>query len=134
MPFVLDASAAANWALRDETSHPVADAAFNQLRDERAHVPALWWFEIRNTLAMAERRGRILESGVAEFLRRLDDLPIAADYEPDSAAMFILIRRHRLTAYDAAYLELAQRLDVPLATLDTTLANAAQQAGIKLVG
>ncbi|HUZ13263.1 MAG TPA: type II toxin-antitoxin system VapC family toxin [Caulobacteraceae bacterium] len=128
MPFVLDASVAACWAFDDE-DHPIATSALDRLRGDEAHVPSLWWFEIRNVLVVSERRGRIAETAVARFLARLSQLPIWIDREPVDAELLGAARRHRLSAYDAAYLELASRLSAPLATLDASLAKAAAAAG-----
>ena len=132
MAFVLDASIAGCWAFDDE-DHPTAFAALERLRTDDAMAPSLLWFEVRNLLLANERRGRIDEATVAAFLRRLTRLPIVIDREPDEAQLMALARRHRLTVYDAAYLELAQREDLSLATLDTQLAQAARAEGIGLI-
>ena len=131
MVFVLDASVAAAWAFDDE-DHPVARAAGGQLRTGEAITPALWWFELRNALVVNERRGRITEAGTAAFLRTVARLPIATDRTPVEDDVLALARRHRLTVYDAAYLELARRLAAPLATLDAALATAAAAEGVTL--
>ena len=132
MPFVLDTSVGACWAFEDE-DHPIAAAALERVQKNGAVVPSLWWFEIRNTLLVNERRGRIGQAEVTEFLQQLSHITIAIDTTPDEHQLFTLARRHRLTAYDAAYLELAQRLNAPLATLDDALAAAAAKAKVKLV-
>ena len=93
----------------------------------------LWWFEVRNALLVGERRGRMDATQVAEIVAQLDALPIHLDREPDGHAIIALARAHRLTFYDAAYLELARRLDAPLATLDRKLAAAARAAAVPLV-
>jgi predicted nucleic acid-binding protein len=129
MPLVLDASIVGCWAFESE-DHPAATAALEQLRGSSAIVPALWWFEIRNILVVNERRGRIAEGDTAAFLRRLAALPIEQDTNPDEAALLTLARRHRLSVYDAAYLELAHRRAVALATLDTALVQAAKAEGV----
>ena len=108
MPFALDASVAACWAFDDE-DHPVATLALDRLRREEAWVPSLWWFEIRNTLIVNERRGRLTEGDTANFLRVLSRLGVVVDRLPDEAELLMLARRHRLSIYDAAYLELARR-------------------------
>lgn len=133
MGFVLDASVAACWAFDDE-NHPLAESALERLRTEPALVPALWWFEIRNVLVVSERRDRLTEPVSAAFLRAVARLDIAIDRTPDSAAVLALARAHRLSAYDAAYLELAQRAAAPLATLDAALARAARNEGVALIG
>lgn len=133
MAFVLDASVAASWALKDE-SHSVAALAMSRLLTEEALVPALWWFEIRNTMVVNERRSRITESDTAGFLGYVARLGIRQDRKPDEAQVLDLARRHRLTVYDAAYLELAQREGLPLATLDSRLASAARAEKVPLIG
>lgn len=125
MPFVLDASVAACWAFDDE-DHPLAGRALDRLQWDEAVAPSLWWFELRNVLVVSERRGRIDKAGSRRFLRELSRLPINLDHEPDEAALMDAARAHRLSVYDAAYLELADRLSVPLATLDVSLARAAE--------
>jgi predicted nucleic acid-binding protein len=133
MPFVLDASVTACWAFSDE-NHGHADLAFARIRMEEALVPVLWWFEVRNILIVNERRKRIREADTASFLRALSSLRIRTDHIPDEGTVLSLARRHRLSVYDAAYLELAQREAVPLATLDTDLASAARAERVALIG
>ena len=108
--------------------------AFDQLGVRAAVVPALWWFEVRNLLLVHEQRGRLDATGTAEFLADLGRLPVQIDREPDSGAILELARAYRLTFYDAAYLELARRLDAPLATLDRQLTAAARAAQVALLG
>lgn len=133
MPFVVDASVAACWLMPDER-HPVAEAAFKRIADGQAMAPALWWFELRNMLLVNERRGRLDKSKTARALRLLRGLPVAIDASIEEDALMDLARRHRLTAYDAAYLELALREGAPLATLDAALATAAQAEAVPLIG
>src|SRR5580700_11301292 len=127
MAFVLDASVTLSWAFRDE-QHPVASRA-NQLLEktpESALVPDLWWYEVRNILLVNERRGRISAEGTAIFLKSLVNLRIEVATERDEQALLDLARKHRLTVYDAAYLTLALRDGIPLATLDKSLQAAAR--------
>lgn len=133
MSLVLDSSVVGYWCFPDEAS-PIADAAFDQLGADEAIVPVLWWFEVRNVLVINERRGRIDWPGSGAFLADLERLPIHLDRQPDSEAILALARQHRLTVYDAAYLELALRMDAPLATLDQQLARAARGAQVPLLG
>jgi predicted nucleic acid-binding protein len=93
----------------------------------------LWWFEVRNTLVTSERRKRITPDQAIQILTRLDELPLRLDVTPDSAVVIALARQHGLTVYDAAYLEVALRLVLPLATLDRALAAAAPGAGVELL-
>lgn len=133
MAFVLDASVAGCWAFDDE-EHPAASASLERIASEPALVPGEWWFEVRNLLIVNERRGRITEADTTAFLRHLGRLPITADSDADGVRVLELARRARLSVYDAAYLELAQRLSSPLATLNAPLARAAKEEGVGLVG
>ena len=132
MRFVLDASVTINWAMRDE-SNPVADLAFSALRSGSAIAPAIWWYEVRNILVVNERRQRITPADSNRFLTDLQILEIAIDNDPDSSAVLDLSRRLGRTIYDAAYLALALREHLPLATLDKNLEAAAVTAGIALL-
>ena len=132
MPFVLDASVTASWCFEDEEAS-VADAAMDRLPEDHAVVPALWWFEIRNILVVNERRGRIESADSDVFLNDLARLPIRIESDSNERLVVALARTHRLTAYDAAYLDLAVRLTAPIATLDRALADAARAEGLELV-
>ena len=132
MSFVLDASVAACWAFDDE-DHPVAALALERIRADEAIAPSLWWFEVRNTLIVNERRGRLSEADTAIFLRELSRFGVMLDRTPQEPAILTFARQHRLTVYDASYLELAQREAIPLATLDNHLRKAAAALGIALI-
>jgi predicted nucleic acid-binding protein len=132
MRLVLDASVAGAWCLSEQI--PFADAVLARLAHIRGFVPALFWFEVRNLLLMNERRGRIAASDAADALGRLDETAISIDRQPSGERLMALARKHRLSAYDAAYLELAERLGAPLATLDSALAAAATAEGVPLAG
>ena len=132
MPFVLDALVTACWAF-DNEDHPTAALALERLRTDEARVPGLWWFEVRNTLLVNERRGRLRESDISVFLRGLAVLAIIIDRAPDEAAILALARRYRLSLYDASYLELAHRDGVGLATLYGALARAARAEQVSLL-
>ena len=133
MPFVVDASVAACWILPDER-HPIAEAAFARIASDPGEAPSLWWFELRNLLIVNERRGRLDAAKSTEALLRLAALQVAIVADIDEQALMRLARRHRLTIYDAAYLELALRRGIPLATLDAALAGAARAEGVRLIG
>lgn len=133
MPFVIDASVTASWLLPDETDAR-AERAYALLDTDFALVPGLWWFELRNVFIVNERRGRIDRAKTQRALRLLASLPIQLDRAAEQTALLALARRHRLTVYDAAYLELAQREGVPLATLDDELARAARAENVTLIG
>ena len=132
MAMVVDASVAGCWFFNDEDS-VVADAAFDRLSHDTACAPRIWWYEVRNMLLVAERRTRTDAADTTRFLARLGNLAVALDDEADSASVFVLARKHRLSVYDASYLELALRRDCVLATLDRRLAEAAAAAGIELL-
>jgi len=132
VPFVLDASVAACWFFADETD-PIATHALLMIEDDDAIVPAHWWFEVRNTMLVAERRGRTTERETNFAMARLARMTIVHAPNPVDAAVFALARRHQLTFYDAAYLELAQRERIPLATLDGQLAGAARREDVMLL-
>lgn len=132
MPFVLDASVAVCWAFEDE-DHPTAALALRRIRIDEAVVPALWWLELRNALLSNERRGRLTEADCATFLRDLSRLPVTVHGAPDEAGVLGMARRHRLSVYDASYLDLARRMGLALATLDAELARAAQAEHVRLL-
>jgi predicted nucleic acid-binding protein len=131
--YVLDASVTACWCYHDEED-PRADVALDLLNSERAIVPTHWWFEVRNLLLIGERRRRITEKHTLAFLGQLEEFPIDFTALPDQAAVLAHARTHRLTFYDAAYLELAHRERIALATLDTALTAAARRERVRLIG
>ena len=131
--FVLDASVAVTWLLHDE-ENPRADAARRRIVDGGAFVPQVWHLEVRNSLLVAERRRRISAEGATARLKSLKELPIYTDAEPDFEVAFELARVHRLTYYDAVYLELAKRRNEAVASLDGALARATIAEGLPLVG
>ena len=136
MNFVLDASVALAWCFEDESLEP-ALAVLDALRDSEAVVAHHWTLETANGLLTAERRGRIDGDGATRFSRLLLALPIAVDPVARGTALTEtrrLARTHGLTSYDAAYLELALRLAIPLATLDEKLQAAARAEGVRLFG
>lgn len=129
---VLDASEVASWAFPDEGGYGSTKA--RQLAgDGWASVPSLWWYEIRNTLLVNERRGRIRREQTDAFLAELARMHIRIEEVGGEVDIRELARRWQLTFYDAAYLELAERLRAPLATLDRRLAEAAEAAGVELL-
>jgi predicted nucleic acid-binding protein len=133
MAFVLDASVSAVWALADE-SHPLADRAMDQLTIEGAMVPSIWWFEVRNVLVTCERRGRLTADESSAFLKLIGEFPIGIDSEHDEDAILGFARKYQLSIYEAAYLDVAYRNRLPLATLDKALQTAAKAAGVPLLG
>jgi predicted nucleic acid-binding protein len=135
MAFVLDASVALAWVLPDEDS-PKAAALLPRLVEEGAVVPQLWPLEIANVLLVASRRGRLTLVDTQRVAADLHALPIEVDQETHRrafGAVLELATRHGLSVYDAAYLELAQRRRLPLATFDARLRAACEAAGIAII-
>jgi predicted nucleic acid-binding protein len=131
---VLDASLTLAWALPDEASD-YGDAILKRVVTGKAWVPDLWPHEVANALVMAERRKRISAAQRSLFIEELLKLPIeVASSMPRAVleAQAALADRYALTAYDAAYLDLALRKGLPLATQDKPLSEAAAKAGVKL--
>lgn len=130
----MDASIALAWCLEDEVS-PYADSVLASSGSIRLAVPQHWTLEIANVLALAVRAGRTPATGLADAASLLGNLAIDVDPETYRAALGAtgaLGRKHALTAYDAAYLELAIRLGTDLASLDKRLVAAANAEGIDL--
>ena len=133
--FVLDCSVTMSWCFNDE-ARPETDELLDQLGTYGATVPSLWYWEVANVLNLGARRGRISSSDVAARLNFLGALPIAADTEGPTRAWretLLLAQTHKLTVYDAAYLELANRLGLDLATTDVALRSGARALGITVI-
>jgi predicted nucleic acid-binding protein len=131
---VIDASVALAWCFPDEASD-YANAVLVALEDQTIVVPAIWAVEITNALLVGERRKRIRQPEVSRFVELLKGLHIVEDAQPfaDTVSNVLpLAREYDLSAYDAAYLDVAIRHGAPLATLDATLQKAGRAAGIKL--
>jgi predicted nucleic acid-binding protein len=136
MSLVLDSSVTMARVYADETTDAVREV-FERLSQSGAWVPSFWRLEIANALAMGIRRNRHDRAFLEKTLADLAYLPIHIDPETGRQAWGATVRladRHRLTIYDAAYLELALRRNLPLATLDRQLREAAASAGIGLLG
>ena len=132
MSFVLDASVTVSWCFSDERDD-YSRAALAALAEEGAVVPHLWGLEVANALLTAERRGRIDPTDALQLMRRFLSLPLAVDPVSRARALTTthrLARTHDLTSYDACYLELAIREGLPVATLDRSLASAAEREGV----
>ena len=130
MAVVIDASIAAAWCFPDEEPTLGADVLALDIADGTLVVPGVFWYEIRNALLRAERRGRIDRDSSVVFLAQLGELQTEVDSGHDEGQALALARRHNLTFYDAAYLETAVRRDARLATLDGALATAAASEGV----
>ena len=138
MKFVLDASITLSWLLKDASARdgPHAFAVLKALRVDgtTADVPVTWGLEIANVVARCEAKSQITEAQAEAFLEMLEALSIDIDSDTATHALtdtLQLARRHRLSSYDASYLELALRTASPLATLDEDLRRAATRAGVK---
>jgi predicted nucleic acid-binding protein len=134
MDCVIDSSIALAWALPDETSKE-AERFLSRISIENIlWVPPLWWYEVANALLMAQRRKRLTEAERIRLIELYGKLPIRTDMALDSEKMgrfHALAIEYNLSAYDASYLELAQRRGLGLATVDRQLRLVAQRAGVK---
>jgi predicted nucleic acid-binding protein len=133
---VIDSSIAIAWCFPDEKD-AYSQSVLDALASEPAYVPDLWHLEVANTLVVGERRKRSTQAETVAWLGFLTQLPIIVDEETKSHACvdtIHLARSQNLSAYDAAYLELAIRRGVPLATLDDKLKASAQAVGVTLYG
>jgi len=133
---VVDCSMAMAWLFHDEAT-PKTTALLNRLAVDTALVPAWWFIEITNVLAMAQRKGRVTPTQSDAFIADLSKLGIERDDDaPDRAFTHLLplCRAYRLTSYDAIYFELAIRRSLPLATLDDDLRKTAKKLGVGHLG
>jgi predicted nucleic acid-binding protein len=131
--FVIDASVVAAWFLEEETDARV-EYVVESLARLGACSPSLFFFEIRNALLVNERRRRVTAAQSAEFVRELSRMQIRLESPSQDVDLLALARERKLTVYDAAYLELAIREGLPLATLDRALEKAANSEGVALFG
>jgi predicted nucleic acid-binding protein len=130
--FVVDTSIVMSWCFEDE-ENSYAEAVLESLESAQAFVPAIWPLEVGNVLLVAERKKRLSQTAVVRFLSLLDGLPITVEQETRDRMLkeiVSLAREHGLSTYDASYLDLAMRLDLPLATQDTFLAKAAKKSKV----
>jgi len=135
LSFVIDASVALAWSFHDEANVQVLPV-LEKTKLDPAMAPMLWAYEVANGLLGALRRGRLKRDEVPKLLGLFAQLNIQLDHVPEALVwgeILTLAIEHRLTVYDAAYLELAIRRHVPLATLDRELARAATKSGIVLL-
>lgn len=134
MSLVLDASVALAWVFGEEPGSELR-RLFDGIADNGAVVPGLWWLEVANTLTVAVRRKRIDSGFRAAALRDLALLDIDTDEQTGPRTwsdVIVFADEYKLTVYDAAYLELAQRRGLPLASLDAELRAAAGKANVRL--
>lgn len=135
MAFALDASTTLPWCFRDEATSATDELLSRAVGQERIYVPANWPMEVLQGLTRAMRAGRIPDPDAIEFLRMMPSFNILLDRRPIAlqwSGALSLIQKHRLSAYDAGYLALAIELQVPLATLDDRLRQAAFAEGVPL--
>ncbi|MGB7297071.1 MAG: type II toxin-antitoxin system VapC family toxin [Candidatus Aminicenantales bacterium] len=128
--FVIDNSVVMSWCFRDQ-ANPYADSILERLMEAVAYVPSIWPLEVVNVLLAAERKKFIREADSVHFIGLLSQLPIHVEYESSEKVMMDLLglaRAHKLSSYDASYLDLAMRKGLPLATLDESLRKAAASA------
>ncbi len=131
---VLDNSVSMAWFFADEANDYTV-AVLECLTDHSCHVPSIWSLEASNVLLTGLKRGRCNDADVTRFITLLDALPISTDHRTPEQALhevFRLAQQYQLTSYDAAYLELAIREGIPLATQDKALVRAAEKAGVHL--
>lgn len=133
--FVLDNSVAMRWHLASDkaSDQRYAESVLSSLAGADAEVPNLWHLEATNVLIGAERRGDTTMGEIERFIAQLENLPIQVDALTANHGFtrtMSLARAYKLSSYDAAYLELAIRKDLPLATLDKNLLKAAKKADI----
>lgn len=131
---VLDASLALQWFLEDEADRKYSLAVLASLAEKHALVPVLWFYEVGNGLLMAYRRKRIALDQIDGFLMRLKALPIQVAQQTPAEILELpaLAQVRGLTNYDAAYLAVAKRFGVPLATTDKDLRSAAASVGVSI--
>ncbi len=132
MTLVVDASIAAVWFLPDEATL-FADKVLQRVASDGALVPDLFWHEMRNVLTLSCRRQRLSRDEVRRSMLRLTQLNVVTATSLDGELILDLAERHRLTAYDAAYLALAIGSKLPLATLDKQLIEAAARENVPLL-
>ncbi|MBW1982232.1 MAG: type II toxin-antitoxin system VapC family toxin [Deltaproteobacteria bacterium] len=135
MRFVLDCSVTMSWCFADESDY-YSDVVLDQLSKTEALVPSIWPLEVVNVLLVAERRKRINKAQAMRLVELLQSLPVAIDVstaERATGSIHLLAREHKLSSYDAAYLELAMREGLPLATRDDQLARVAKRCGVEIL-
>ncbi len=132
---VLDASVTVSWCFPDRRTD-FTTGVLREIANGLAIVPGLWALEVGNALAVSERKGYLKAAQLEAFLRELQDLPTQVEQQSSDQAFgrtLELAREYKLSTYDACYLELSERMGLPLATLDTDLRKAAKKAGVALV-
>ena len=133
MPMVLDNSVVCGWLLENQAT-PYSDAIAQRLQDDQAVAPPLLRLEYANVLRTACKRGRLTAQQAQDAIAQLAELPVEIDAElPDAAQLLALALRYDLSSYDATYLDLALRRQLPVATQDVAFAQAARLSGVGVV-
>jgi predicted nucleic acid-binding protein len=133
--FVIDNSVVMTWCFKDEIN-PYADVILDRLEISTGFVPSIWPLEVCNVLLVAERKRRIGRADSARFIAWRNELPIIVEQEPQERVIreiFALAREHKLSSYDASYLDLAMRKGLPIATLDKNLIAAAKRSKVQIL-
>ena len=133
--FVIDTSVVITWCFKDEASQ-YADSVLDSLEHFTAIAPSIWPLEVGNVLLAAERKNRLSEADSIRFIALLFELPISVDQEPPERMIkeiFALAREHKLSAYDASYLDLAMKRGIPIATLDNRLMKTAKRSNVSIM-
>jgi predicted nucleic acid-binding protein len=133
--FVIDNSVVMTWCFKDEASQ-YADSILDSLEHFTAIVPSIWPLEVGNVLLVAERKKRLSRADSTRFIALLFELPITVDQEPPERMIkeiFALAREHKLSTYDASYLDLAMKKGIPIATLDNHLITAAKRSNVSIM-
>ena len=132
--FVIDNSVVMSWCFEDE-GNSYAEDVLESLESGEAFVPAIWPLEVGNVLLVAERKKRLSHASAVRFLGLLGGLPVSVEQEPPDRMLkeiLSLAREHELSTYDASYLDLAMRLDLPISTLDISLLKAAGKCEVPI--
>lgn len=133
MPFVVDNSVIVGWYLDGQRTE-YTESVFDRLATDTAHVPALWPLEFSNVLRKAVLGRKIGQAEAEEIAALQTALPVVVHADaPALSDNLELALRYGLSSYDAAYLDLALRLRLPVATLDASLRRAAEAAGVGVV-
>jgi predicted nucleic acid-binding protein len=133
--FVIDTSVVMSWCFKDETNR-YADGILDFLEEATAMAPSIWPLEVGNVLLVAERKKRLSEADSMRFVTLLSELPIIVEQEPPERMMhkvLMLAREHKLSSYDASYLDLAMRKGLSIATIDKNLVAAAKRSQVPIV-
>ena len=132
--FVIDTSVVMSWCFKDEINQ-YADVVLDLLEEDTAFAPSIWPLEVGNVLLVAERRKRLSEADSRRFVTLLSELPIIVEQEPPERMIheiLTLAREHKLSSYDASYLDLAMRKGLPIATIDKNLIAAAKRSRVPI--